>query len=43
MAGKVELFRPLNEVLLMYFPEVFGRSDGGKFIVTNILRLILWR
>ena len=19
----------------MYFPEVFGRSDGGKFIVTS--------
>jgi len=19
----------------MYFPEVFGRSDGGKFTVTN--------
>jgi hypothetical protein len=19
----------------MYFPEVFGRSDGGKFVVTS--------
>jgi hypothetical protein len=35
MAGRVELFRLLNEVLLMYFPEVFGRDDGGKFTVTN--------
>jgi len=35
MAGKVELFCLLNEVLLMYFPEVFGRSDGGKFTVTS--------
>jgi len=35
MAGKAELFRLLNEVLLMYFPEVFGRSDGGKFTVAS--------
>jgi hypothetical protein len=35
MAGNAGLFRPLNEVLLMYFPEVFGRSDGGKFTVTS--------
>ena len=34
MAGKAELFC-LLEVLLMYFPEVFGRSDGGKFTVTS--------
>ena len=26
---------PRNEVLLMCFPEVFGRSDGGKFTVTS--------
>jgi hypothetical protein len=35
MAGKTELFCPLNKVLPIYFPEVFGRSDGGKFTVTS--------
>ena len=35
MAGKVELFRLLNKLLLMYFLEVFGCSDGGKFTVTS--------
>jgi len=35
MASKAELFCLLSEVLLMYFPEVFGRSDGGKFTVTS--------
>jgi hypothetical protein len=35
MTGKAELFRLLNEVLLMYFPKIFGRSEGGKFTVTS--------
>jgi hypothetical protein len=35
MAGKVAFFRLLKEVLLIYFPEIFGRSDGGKFTMTN--------
>jgi hypothetical protein len=35
MAARAALFRPLNEVLQMYFPEVFGRSDRGKFTVTS--------
>jgi len=25
----------VNGVLLVYFPAVFGRSDGGKFVVTS--------
>jgi hypothetical protein len=35
MAGEAELFRLLNKVLLIYFPKLFDRSDGGKFTVTS--------